>query len=135
MGMITFSGLSKIKKTGLLFFFFLCGTFAYAQGTVTRDTIITLNDKVEITFTISEELDSIAEITIEHFSIMGADTISVFYGAYNMDDDDPSAFHTLEIDEINDTIILCIGKYEDEDLYSVINITHASGIEEEFIIN
>ena len=133
--MKTFSGLPKIQKTGLLFFFFLCGTLVYGQGTVTRDTLSTLNDEVEIEFTISEELDSIVEITIDHFSIIGADTISVFYGEYNMDDDDPSAFHTLEIDETNDTISLCIGKYEDEEMYSIINIIKPSGLPEEFIIN
>ena len=134
--MINSSGLHKTKKSGLLILFFLVGLSAFGQqSVVTRDTLSTINDKVNITFTVVQELDSIAEIEINHFNLVEGDTIAVFYGQYSMEDDDPSAFQQFEIDETNNTFYIGLGLFEESDLYSVINIVKSSGLLEEFIIN
>ncbi|GEM_PF-2839316 len=131
--------LLSLKLTGNYFlsFLFACIVFALfgQQSSVTRDTVITANSEVQTSFAVNTNLDNLAELEVNHFNIIDGDTISVFYGVYNMEEDDPSSFSTFHLDEMTDVITFCIGLFEDEEMYSIVNIVGSSGAPKEFIIN
>jgi len=106
-----------------------------AQVTVTRDTTTNIQEDIEIVFSVSSYYDSTDQITIEHFSLIGNDTISVFVGTYNIDDDDPSEFVTFWLDETLGEFVFGIGTFIPSPIYSKVTVEKLVGLPEEFIIN
>ena len=59
---------------------------SFAQSTVLRDTLTNIHEDIEVTFSVSSVYDSTEQITIEHFNIVGTDTVSVFVGQYDVEE-------------------------------------------------
>lgn len=119
----------------LLPLFLLLCTVSYGQSTVSRDTLTNDHEEIEISFSVTGDFANIELITIQHFSVVGSDTISVFVGAYDVNEDDPSDFLTFSLDEVAEEFLLGIGSFSPTQLYSKVIITKSVGLPEEFLIN
>jgi hypothetical protein len=108
---------------------------SFSQTSVSQDTVRNQNDEISISFTISGELDSISEISIQQFDIVNSDTISIFLGVYNLNADDPSNFRTFSINDALGELNFGIGEFEYGLFYAKIIVSKLVGLPEEFIIN
>ena len=108
---------------------------SFGQSTVTRDTTLIPNGKIEVSLLIETDLSFFEEIEISQISIDNGDTLTSFNGIYNTIDDDPSSFQEFEMNEINNTITIMIGVFDPNSIRSIIVIQKSSGLLEEFIIN
>lgn len=108
---------------------------SFAQSTVLRDTLTNIHEDIEVTFSVSSVYDSTEQITIEHFNIVGTDTVSVFVGQYDVEEDDPSDFVTFSLNEISGEFVFGIGSFIPSPLYSKVTVVKSVGLPEEFIFN
>ncbi|NRA11894.1 MAG: hypothetical protein HRT57_08065 [Crocinitomicaceae bacterium] len=116
-------------------FLILFSANSYGQSTAIRDTSLTANNAINVSFTVNTDLTVLEEIELTQYSIISGDTLSVFNAIYNMEDDDPSGFEELNLDEIKNVVQLSTGLFEESELYTVIVISKSSGAPEEIIIN
>jgi hypothetical protein len=120
----------------LTFCLFCCVAFSsLSQTTVTQDTLTNPHDEVDISYTVVGNSSTYTDISIHQFTIVDSDTISVFAGTYNLDEDDPSSFLTFSFDESTGMLVFGIGAFEPGTFYSIIEVVNSSGTEEEFIFN
>lgn len=108
---------------------------AYSQSNVVRDTTTTNMGELSISYTITGDLSTYTSVTIQEFDVVNGDTISIFEGSYDLDEDDPSSFSRFEYDEANSQLMFGIGSYEPGAFHSIITIHKLTGLPEEFTIN
>lgn len=118
-----------------LVFVLALSTCVNAQTVATRDTLTNIHKDIEVIFSISSVYDSTSQITIEHFNLVGSDTVSVFVGTYDIDEDDPSDFVTFSLDEAQGNFIFGIGSFIPSPIYSKVTVEKLIGLPEEFIFN
>ncbi len=117
------------------FIFLASVSLSYGQSSAQRDTVMTSNGMAEVSYIISTDLSQFDILEISQEIIDSNDTLTVFYGSYSIDEDDPSAFRTFSVDETNNKIFLSTGLFDPEELHTTILITNSSGDEEEIVIN
>lgn len=110
-------------------------SFCNAQSTVSRDTLTDIHQDIQVSFSVTSTYDSTEFITIEHFNIVDSDTISVFIGTYNINEDDPSDFVTFSLDEATGIFEFGIGAFIPSPIYSKVTVEKIVGLPEEFIFN
>lgn len=107
----------------------------FSQSTVERDTLSNDLGELSISYQISGDLTSFESISIQEYEIVNGDTLSIFSGSYDLEEDDPSSFQRFEFDEANSKLTFGIGAFEPGTFHSVITINKLAGLPEEFIIN
>ena len=123
-----------MRITLLTLFIFISGCLL-SQSTVSKDTLSTSQGDLEIEYVVAGDYLDISEISIHQYTIEGSDTLSVFFGVFNVDEDDPSNFLTFTSDDSAGQYGFGIGEFTPSQFYSKVIVTKLTGLSEEFIFN
>ena len=102
---------------------------------VLRDTSLNEFGSITVSYTVQGDLSQFANVSVCQYLVENGDTTSLFLGVYDYDEDDPSAFATIHVDEINDYIDLEVGTFDIGEIDAKVLVTRLDGVIEEFDFN
>lgn len=116
-----------------LFITLLCmvlGGLVFCQSSVSVDSSLTLTGEVSLAYEINTDLTTLEELTIEQFFIDSLDTVLVYQGTYNFDEDDASDFMKTHFDFSNHQIKFWVGDFSSSFFYVKIVFVRLNGTTE-----